>query len=155
MLLISSLPGVGRVRRSRERVRYNRIGVKSDTPSALCATSPILGEELVFLWWLSVVYSSLPKVGRVRHRRERVWYNRIGIKSNTPQSRCASSPNLGEQLFVDSQMFRCSISSPPRIGGVRRSREEVRKHKYSIWNCSDLVISHIRECLQQRVRKYK
>ena len=24
-----------------------------------------------------------------------------------------------------------------------------------IWNCSDLVISHIRECLQQRVRKYK
>ena len=44
----NSLPKVGRVRRSRERVRYNRIGVKSDTPSALCATSPILGEELVF-----------------------------------------------------------------------------------------------------------
>ena len=64
----------------------------------------------------------------LRQCRRRVRYNIIGFKSNTPQSRCASSPNLGEQLvFVDSQMFRCSISSPPRIGGVRRSREEVRK----------------------------
>ena len=63
----------------------------------------------------------------LRQCREEVRYNRIGFKSNTPQSLRASSPNLGEQLFVDSQMFRCSISSPPRIGGVRRSREEVRK----------------------------
>ena len=66
----------------------------------------------------------------LRQCRAEVRYNRIGFKSNTPQSLRASSPNLGEQLFVDSQMFRCSISSPPRIGGVRHRREEVRKHKY-------------------------
>ena len=35
-------------------------------------------------------------------------YNIIGFKSNTPQSCCASSPNLREQLvFIDGQWLRC------------------------------------------------
>ena len=79
LAVYSSLPGVGRVRRSRERVQIIltaspwgcTIGDDS-TPQSLRDSPPILVGQLVCCL-LSVVYSSLPKVGRVRRSRERVW----------------------------------------------------------------------------------
>ena len=77
-VVYSSLPGVGRVRQSRERVRkiltaspWGGTIVDDSTPQSLRDSPPILVGQLVCCL-LSVVYNSLPKVGRVRRSRERV-----------------------------------------------------------------------------------
>ena len=101
------------------------------TPQSLSDSPPTLVGQLIFLYWLSVVYSSLPGVGRVRRSWERVrkiltaspWGGTI-VDDSTPQSLRDSPPILVGQLVCC--LLSVVYSTLPGVGRVRRSQESAQ-----------------------------
>ena len=106
-MVISSRPGVGRVRRSRERVREIIQYLKALLHCLLHTPHFVLGYDIACRWQGSTNNSQL-------------FY--------TPQSLRDSPPTLVGQLFfvLLVRQLDVVISSLPRIGRVRQSRERVR-----------------------------